>query len=252
MGLGVEQMDRFFLDDIDTHNRRMQYHTKDLRRRLVKAKHFPMTYLIKEMHGKEEYRAYARIDSKSQPFKDGIDFDSVIYFNNSKGRCAYINLDPFKIIGTHGLRLGEGNYCGSHRYLFTPHFFERYEMRFGLGGEYGDIYNQFFFNNLARDKGAFYTQMCTARPDDYKTIDVWSLCNDGLMLGEVKSEEDFKSGKPYIIQINTFLDLDTLTRRQDRYSNVLKSMKEVFERMPWIESEEDEKKRTFVTTISNL
>lgn len=94
--------------------------------------------------------------------------------------------------------------------------------------------------------------MCDARPDDYKTFDVWSLCNDGLMLGELKNEKDFNEGKPYVIQLNTFLDLETLTRRQDKYSGILRSMKEAFSQMPNIESEADLKKRTFIMNIKQL
>lgn len=252
MTLGVEQFDALFLQDIKIQQSRSERRVSDLRRRLIKAQRFPMPYLVREMHGKEEYRAYTRIQTKKQPFREGIDFDSVVFFKNSRGTCAYINLDPFGVVEKRGVLYSCGDYCQSHRYLFTPHFFERYEMRHGWDGEFSDIHNQFFFNNLANQGAAFYTQMCDARPDDYKTVDVWSICNDGLMLGEVKSESDFKEGKPYIIQINTFLDFDTLTRRQDKYSNILKNIKEVFSTIPDTESEEDLKKRTFITAVKNL
>lgn len=151
MGLSAEQLDVLFMQDIETFHRRQQYHYNDLRRRLIKAKRFPMPYLVKEWHGKEEYRAYARINHKTQPFKEGIDFDTVVFFKNSRGTCAYINLDPFGVVeqcDNHYSR--DCKHRESHRYLFTPHFFERYEMRHGWDGEYSDIYNQFFSTTLQK------------------------------------------------------------------------------------------------------
>lgn len=251
IGMSVSEFDRLYMEDLETTKRRWKYHYKDLRHRVLKAPRFPMRYMFKEMHGKEELRAYTEIESKRQPFITGLDLDSVIYFKNSRGTCAYINLDPFKVTCQKMVFYSEGQ-KNSHRYLFTPHFFERYEMRYGWDDGYSDIHNQFFFNNLSRAGRAFYTQMTKARPNDYKTFDVWSLCEDGLMLGEVKNENDFNEGRDYIIQINTFLDLDTLTRRQNEYTNILESMRAVFDKLELPETESDIKKRTFITHIKNL
>lgn len=252
MNLSAGEMDEIFMQDIETHKRRSPYHFNDLRRRLIRTQHYPMPYLIKEKHCKEEYRAYAVINDKHQPWKEGIDFVSVVLFKNSRGTCVYTNLDPFGNIGERTkVYSHEAKFKASHRYLFTPHFFERYEMRHGWDGKYSDIYNQFFFNNLI-DGACFYTQSCASRPDDYKTFDVWSLCSDGIMLGELKSEADFTEGRPYIIQLNTFLDLDTLTHRQDKYANILKSIKEAFPAMSFTESKADLNKRTFVTVVKNM
>ena len=124
-------------------------------------------------------------------------------------------------------------------------------MRHGFDSGSSDIINQFFFNNFSFNGGGFYTCATIARPGDYKDIDFWSLCEDGVMLGQVHGDESlFKDGKPYVIQINTFIDFETLTKRQDKYYNIMRDMKRYFEALPKEEeSKLSIKKRSFISRL---
>ena len=227
MGMTVAEYDKAYSEDIDTMKRRFLYHFQKVRQKALKAVKFPLPFVVKEQHGIEECRGYFSLSSKKQVYKEGVDINAVIYFKNNRGLCAYINLDPLNRIS----RVENVRYVDSHRYLFTPHFFERYEERNGRESGCTDIHDQFFFNNIAFPGMVFVTQHTKAREGDYKTIDVWSLCEEGLMLGELKSEEDYKAGRSYVMQINTFLDVETLTHRQEKYKDILIDIKEVYEKL---------------------
>lgn len=248
MNMSAEKYDRLYMEDIQAHQRRLKHEYPDLRRRLIKAVKFPFRYMVKQMHGKEEYRAYGTINRKDEIFTTGIDITSVVFFKNSRGTCAYVDLDPYRLTDKRGIYNMTGART-SHRYLFTPHFFDRYEMRHGWDDGFSDIHDQFFINNISKgDDYCFYTQITAARPDDYKTLDVWVLCKDGLMLGEIMNEVDFLEGKDYILKINTFLDFDTLTKRQDKYANLLEDIKIVYDEIPHVESLDTILKRTFIVS----
>jgi len=251
MSLSCKDFDNLFAEDLNTFKRRLPYRMQFLRRSLIKRTAFPVTYILREDIGAEEYRGYVTFANKHQYAREGFDIDSVVLFRNARGICAYADFDPCRTIEDSTSLGRKDNIRTSHRYLFTPHFFERYELRHGKHGN-SDIYNQFFCRNMAGKGKGFYTLCCDSRPDDYKDIDVWSLCEDGLMLGQIKGNEDgFLDGQDYIIQINTFLDIDTLTKRQDKYRGLLYIITQHFA-INRIDSDFTDSKRTFITNIKKI
>ena len=254
MGLSVQHFDKLYLEDLNAFNRLSQHKVLPLRRALLKTQRFPYNHRFIMTRPTYEVRGYTSINHKNQMFREGIDIDAVIYFKNSRGTCAYINADPFHTVDQCYMTKEDG-IKPSHRYLFTPHFFERYEMRHGWEDGYKDIHDQFFFRNFTcQPKGeGFVTNLCKSRPGDYKTIDAWGLLQDGLMLGQIYGDEEtFNRGEDYIIQMNTFVDFDTLTRRQDKYADLLKLVNAYFLSLPDkspARKKYDDLKRTFVINI---
>lgn len=250
MGLSAEQFRKLYMEDLATFNRRQIYHEKELFKKLKKVSIFPCRYMFKEQHGLEELRAYCKIENKKHPFpEDGLSMDIVIYFKNGRGLCAYLDCDPFDELDYVDFGSIEGGKIhNSHCYLFTPHFFERYEERHGLEDGFKDIRNQFFFRNRVFGYGAFDVCISPSRENDHKRLDVWVLCQDGLLLGQIHgNEQDAIDGKDFVMQINTFLDASSLNKRQDGYSGALNLLKEFYIRYPRNdgESEAEHAKRVY-------